>query len=217
MAYQLSDLQTKLQTQIGDPNLTASITLDALNYTEQSIFNTFDLTLNSAKQTNSITSATNTLTSALPSNFQRITNIYITSPVNATMNLKDYFLSPDQFREQYPAAGTTLYGSGPPRWWTYWTGVEFSHNADQTYTVVVDYSKSVTLLSASTDVPTIPQSFEEMLILGAKIRIYEQKEDFDYASQFANRYADLQEAFITRYSTRQVDIQGNVPGPRMRA
>lgn len=214
MSYILGDLQTKLQTQIGDPNLSSTITLDALNYTEQSIFNTFDLTLNSAQQTNTVTSATNTLASALPTTLQKITNIRITSPTTATNNLKKYYLSPDAFREQFPS--TALQGTGPLSYWTFWTSVEFANNADQTYTLSIDYTKSVTLLSNSTDVPTIPQSFEELLILGAKIRIYEQKEDFDYASQFQNRYADVLESFVTRYSTRQVDIQGNVPGSRVR-
>lgn len=214
MAYTLTALQSKLLTQIGDPNISSSITLDALNYTEQSIFNTFDLTLNSAQQSNSVTSGTNTLASSLPSNLQRITNLYVTAPTNSINNLKQYYMTPDEFRVQYPS--TALLGSGPLQWWTYWTSVEFAWNADQTYTVKVDYTKSVTLLSASSDVPTIPESFEELLVLGAKIRIYEQKEDFDYASQFQNRYADLLEAFLTRYSTRQVDYQANVPGSRVR-
>jgi hypothetical protein len=216
LSYTLTALQSKLLTQIGDPNVNSSITLDALNYAEQSIFNTFDLTLNSAQQTNTVASGTNTLASALPSNFQRISNMVVTLPINYADSLKQYYLTPEKFREAYPAAGTTLYGTGPLQWWTYWNNVEFAWKTDQTYTVSVDYIKSVTLLSASSDVPTIPESFEELLILGAKIRIYEQKEDFDYASQFQNRYADLLEAFVTRYSTRQVDKQANVPGARVR-
>lgn len=214
MSYIFGDLKTKLQTQIGDPNLNDTVAGDALNYTEQSIFNTFDLTLNSAQQTNTVTSGTNTLASSLPSSFQRISNLYVTSPTNSINNLKQFYLPPEKFREQFPS--TTLLGSGPLQWWTYWTSVEFAWNADQTYTVKVDYIKSVTLMSSASDVPTIPQSFEELLILGAKIRIYEQKEDFDYASQFANRYADLLEAFTTRYSTRQVDYQVTIPNNRTR-
>lgn len=131
------------------------------------------------------------------------TPIYVTT--QPTQNLKKYFLEPDVFRERYP----TIIGTGPLSWWTYWTGVEFSVNAAATYSVKVDYIKSVPLLSTSSDIPTIPQSFEELLIVGAKMRIYEQKEDFDYAGQFQNKYADLEEAFITRYSLRQVDKQAN--------
>jgi hypothetical protein len=71
-------------------------------------------------------------------------------------------------------------------------------------------------MSDDADVPVIPQSFEELLMLGAKMRVYEQKEDFDYASQFTNRYADLLEAFAVRYSTRQVDNQIVIPGARRR-
>lgn len=213
MSYIFNDLKTKLQTQVGDANLSASVAGDALNYTEQSIFNTFDLTLNSAQSTGTVLSGTNVLSAALPSDFQRFVNLRITSPANAVASLKKYFLTPDKFRETFPAAGTT---TGPLSYWTYWTGVEFSNDADQDYTIAYDYVKSVEQMSDTTDVPTIPQSFEELLILGAKIRIYEQKEDFDYASQYANRYADLLESFTTRYSTRQVDTQANVPGARIR-
>lgn len=216
MSYIFSDLKTKLQTQVGDPNLTDSIAGDALAYTEQDIFNKFDLTLNSDKQTNTITSGTNTLTSSLPTDFQRVSNLYVTSPVNYSQSLKKYFMTPDAFREAYPAAGTTLYGSGPPTTWTYWDSIEFAYLVDQTYTLKLDYIKNVPILASASDVPTIPQSFEEMLILGSKIRIFEQKEDFDYASQFYNRFADIVEAFVARYGVRQVDVQVQVGSGRQR-
>jgi len=212
LSYIFSDLKTKLQTQVGDPNLDTTVAGDALAYTEQEIFNKFELTLNSASQNNSITSGTNVLTSTLPTDFQRTVDLVITAPANSAGSLKKYFVPPDQFRDSYP----TIIAAGPPRIWTYWTSHEFSTNADQTYTVKLYYCKNVPILSGASDIPTIPQSFEEMLVLGAKIRIYEQKEDFDYASQFYNRYADLEEAFVSRYSVNQVDIQVQVPSGRMR-
>lgn len=214
MAYTFLALKTKLAAQIGDPNLDTSIMGDALNYTEQSIFETFDLTLNSAQQTNSVTSGTNTLTSSLPSNFQRIVSLYVTAPAGLQVDLTDNYMTPKKFRQDFPSP--TSGGSGPLSYWTYWTSIEFSNNANQTYTLGIDYIKTITLMSADADVPTIPQSFEELLMLGAKIRIYEQKEDFDYANQFQNRYADLLESFVTRYSTRQVDNQVVIPGARSR-
>lgn len=212
MAYTFGDLKTKLQTQVGDPNLTDSIAGDALVYAEQDVFNKFELTLNSATQTNSITSGTNTLATALPADFQRTVDLVITSPQAQAGSIKDYFLSSRQFRARYP----TVIQTSIPSWWTYWTSFEFSVLANQTYTVKLYYCKSVPILSLTTDVPTIPQAFEEMLVLGAKIRVYEQKEDFDYASQFYNRYADALESFINRYSVQQVDVQVQVPTGRQR-
>lgn len=212
MAYQFSDLKTKLQTQIGDPNLSDSVAGDALNYAEQSIFNTFALTLNSDQTTRSVLTGTNTISAVLPTDFQKIVNMRITTPAALAKSLKKRFIPVDDFRENFPA----VTGSGAPDWWTYWTTIEFSTLADQDYTLTIDYTKSVDIMTTTSDVPTIPQSFEELLVLGAKIRIYEQKEDFDYASQYVNRYADLLEAFTTRYSMQQVDIQGNVPGSRVR-
>lgn len=214
MSYIFTDLKTKLQTQVGDPNLDDTVAGDALNHSQQEIFGKFDLTLNSGSQTNSVTAATNTLASALPTDFQRVSSLYISSPAALAADLTPYFLKIKDFREQYPNAGTY---TGPLQWWSYWTSIEFSTLASATVTVKLDYIKTIPFLSAGSDVPTIPQSFEELLLLGAKIRIYEQKEDFDYANQFTNRYADLLEAFTSRYSTRQVDNQIVVPGSRTRA
>lgn len=213
MAFIYGDLKTKLQTQIGDPNLNDSVAGDALNYTQQAIFGTFDLTLNSATQSNSVTTGSSTLASALPSGLERITALYISSPTALATDLTDYFISVGEFRAAYPDAGTY---SGPLQWWTFFTSVEFAMKATVDLTIKIDYIKAVDIMSVSSDIPTIPQAYEELLMLGAKIRVYEQKEDFDYAGQFTNRYADLVEAFITRYSTRQVDTQIVIPGARVR-
>lgn len=210
MAYIFGDLKTKLRTQIGDPSLDSTIMGDAINYTEQSIFNTFEITLNSSTQANAVATGANTLTTALPSNLQKITALYITGPAGMEADLTECFVSPKEFRRMYPSVTET----NQLKWWTFWTEVEFSTNADTNYTVLLDYTKSVPLLSGDSDVPTMPQSFEELLILGAKMRVYEQKEDFDYAAQFQQRYGDLLEAFLSRYSTRQVDGQFVIPGPR---
>lgn len=211
MSYIFTDLKTKLATQIGDPNLDDTVMGDALNYAQQSVFGTFDLTLNSATQTNAVAAGANTLTSAMPTDFQRVSALYISAPAGLARNLTQYFVKVDDFRELYPNAGTY---TGPLQEWTYFTSIEFAVLASAAVTVKLDYVKTIDFMSAGSDVPTIPQSFEELLMLGAKIRVFEQKEDFDYAKQFTDRYADLLEAFITRYSTRQVDAQMVIPGAR---
>lgn len=213
MSYVFSDLKVKLQTQVGDPNLDDSVAGDALNYAQQNIFGTFDLTLNSDTQTNSVVANTNVLATALPADFQRISSLYISSPAALSNNLTDYFVPVKDFRTLFPNAGMYV---GPLQEWTLWTTLEFAVRASADVTIRLDYVKTVPILSAPTDVPIVPESFEELLMLGAKIRVYEQKEDFDYANQFTNRYADLAEAFITRYSTRQVDNQVIIPGSRTR-
>lgn len=210
MAYNFADLKSELKTEIGDPNASDTILGNALNNAEQDIFNTFELTLNSAQTTNTLAASANTLTSALPSDLQTIRRLYITSPSGSVADLTPYFLTVDDFRYKFPVVNT----SSIPTYWTFWDEVEFSVLADQAYTIGLDYTKSVSLMSDTTDVPTVPQSFKEMLMLGAKIRIYEAKEDFDFAAQFKNRFATLQENFITRYGGRQVDRQIVVSNPR---
>lgn len=214
MSYTFSALKTKLKNQVGDANLDDTLAGDALNDAEQGIFNMFDLTLNSATQTNAVASGANTLTSAEPTDLQRIYGLYITSPAAYATDLTGYYVSPKDFRALFPTAGVY---SGPLKEWTYFNSVEFNMLANQDYVVKMDYIKSVPLMSNSTDVPTIPEAFSELLLVGAKIRIFENKEDFDYAGQFTNRYADLLEAFVTRYGMRRVDNQVVVAGSMGRA
>lgn len=210
MAYTFADLKTKLRTQIGDGSLDTTVMGDAINYTIQSVLNSIEITLNSTYQDNAVATGANTLTTALPSDLQKITALYITAPVGREADLTECFVSPKEFRNQFPSV--TI--ANPLKYWTFWTGVEFSTLADVDYTIRLEYTKSVPFLSADADVPAIPQAFEELLMLGAKMRVYEQKEDFDYAGQFQTKYADLLESFLSRYSTRQVDGQFVIPGPR---
>lgn len=219
MSYIYGDLKTLLATQISDANVDTTITGNALIDAEQEIFNKYDLTLNSSTQSNAVAAGANTLTSSLPSNFQRIRNINITVPAVLAKSLKQNYLSPDEFDEvcsAYVQAQTNPLGSSP---WTFYDDqtIKFGSLADVAYTVVIRYTKYVPILSADADIPTIPQSFRELLLLGAKIRIYEAKEDFDYAQQFQNRYADLLQDFITRYARRQVDATTTARGSRYRA
>jgi len=215
MAYTFLALKQKLATQISDPNVDTTITGDALVDAEQEIFNKFTLTLNSDTQSNSITSGTRTLGSSLPTDLQRVTNISILTPISYAKSLKDYYLTPDDFRKQFTAYQQAI--TAPLGYWTYIASVEFGNLADQNYTLLIDYTKSMSIMSADADVPSIPEPFRELLMLGAKIRIYEDKEDFDFAQQFQNRYADLLQDFLTRYSTNQIDSQPRIKGSRFRA
>lgn len=215
MAYTFLALKTKLATQISDPNVDTTITGDALVDAEQEIFNKFTITLNSDTQSNSILSGTRTLVSALPTDFQRINNISITAPAAYAKSLKDQYLNPNDFRTQYNAYAQSI--TAPLGAWTYISSVEFGNLADQNYTLLLDYTKYVPIMSADADVPTVPEPFRELLMLGAKIRIYENKEDFDFAQQFQNRYADLLQDFLTRYSTNQIDTQPRIKGSRFKA
>ena len=211
MAYTLAGLTTKLRTQISDPALDSTVSTDALNNTIQDVFNRFELTLNSSYPSNSVVAGTNTLATALPTDLQRITALLITSP--NPRDITNNFIPKKEFRMLYPTVTTTNQLSD----WTFFTGVEFSTLADVDNTIRIEYIKTVPLLTNDSDIPTIPQAYEELLMIGAKIRVYEQKEDFDYAKQYEPRYNDLLEQFVQRYSTRQIDAQFVVPGSRRKS
>lgn len=219
MAYTYGDLKTLLATQISDANVDTTITGNALIDAEQEIFNKYDLTLNSSTQSNTVAAGANTLTTVLPTNFQRIRNMNITAPTGFAQSLKKNYISPDEFdvvANAFVQSQTAPLGGTP---WTFYDDltIKFGSLADVAYTILIRYTKYVPIMSADADIPTVPQSFRELLMMGAKIRVYENKEDFDYAQQFQNRYADLLQDFVTRYSSRQVDTTTTVRGSRFRA
>lgn len=211
MAYDLSTLVDKLKIRIGDSDMDSNLLIDALNYAQQQVFEGYDLTLNSATQTNSLAVNARTLTTALPDDFERVKALYITSPVALAKDLTTGYVDPKTFRLNF--TNPALLAPNPPTWWTYWTTIEFAYLSNLTYTVLLDYVKTIPIMDSDSDVPVIPQSNEELLMLGAMIRAYEDKEDFDYASQFKDRYNMLLETFTTRFSTRQVDYQVAMPQP----
>lgn len=209
MSYIYGDLIDKLKLRIGDSDMDSTLLGDCLNYSQQQIFGTFDNPLNSATQTNTLTVSTRTLASPLPTDFQRVSSLYITSPTALALDVTDGYVDPKTFRLNFN--NPALLSPNPPYYWTYTTEITFAYLSNLTYTVLIDYIKTIAFMSADSDVPTVPQSFEELLMLGAMIRAYEDKEDFDYAAQFKDRYNMLTEAFATRYSTRQVDNQAVLP------
>lgn len=80
----------------------------------------------------------------------------------------------------YPNVG--LLGTGPPIAWSTFTLVPFVvNNADAVYTLRSKYLQIPVELSAASDVPALPVTFSEILVLAGHKRALEHDDDFDQA------------------------------------
>ena len=67
------------------------------------------------------------------------------------------------------------------------------------------YIKRPVKLTQDSDVPELPEEFEELLVLGAFRRILERNEDYDLAASVEAQYQSKLVQLVNRYGFRDAD------------
>ena len=67
------------------------------------------------------------------------------------------------------------------------------------------YIKKPKRLEQDTDVPELPEEFEELLVLGAYKRILDRNEDFDLGNAVETQYQNILSQLVNRYGYREAD------------
>lgn len=201
MAYQLSDLVTKVQNRIKDTGFSTTIIKDFINDTQRDIFNEYSLPFMQTTQSYTLTVGVSDITngSGLPANFVQPIDILLTTSGRETiLEYKDY----QEINNLYPdATDTTAYANQLPQYWyKYGETIRVFPSPDSAYTTSLLYYKSPTALSADADVPEIPSEFEELLVVGASYRVFQVKDNYDKAGILENKYMELLQKLASRYS-----------------
>lgn len=201
MAYQLSDLVTKVQNRIKDTGFSTTIIKDFINDTQRDIFNEYSLPFMQTTQSYTLAVGASDITngSGLPSNFVQPIDILLTTAGGETiLEYKDY----QEINNLYPdATDTTAYANQLPQYWyKYGETIRVFPSPDSAYSVSLLYYKSPTTLSADADVPEIPSEFEELLVVGASYRVFQVKDNYDKAGILENKYMELLQKLASRYS-----------------
>lgn len=201
MAYQLSDLRTRIQAKLDDTNFSTTLLTDFINDTQRDIFNSYDFPFNQGFDA-SKTVVQGEYSFTVPTDLQRIRVLTISSPENEELDLTRYFMNFTTFKQHFFDQDDE--SQGIPTWWTiYGNNVEFAYQADKTYTFKIYYTKIPTTLVDNTDVPEVPPEFEELLVMGGYIRALEHNDDNDIADYHRTRYYVPQlQQLVNRYSPR---------------
>jgi hypothetical protein len=200
MAYNLQTIRDLVKDRLSDENFSNALINQFINDEQRELFNYYDLPFNRGLAVHTLNQGDYTIT--LPADHQRTTGLRITAPDGYDSELTQWFIPfkrfKDYFREQ------EYYSETQPRYWTiYNSEIEFAYAVDKTYTIEHNYIATLDKLENDTDVPAVPEEFQEILVLGGLVRSLEVNDDNDIAQYQQGKKNLLVQALLKRYNPQQ--------------
>lgn len=203
MSYILSDIRTKVRNRIGDSSYDSTEINNYLNDTQNDVFNEYRLPFMEATQDYTLTVGVADITDGdgLPTNFVLPINLINTyAGHEGTIPIYDV-REMDALHPDYETSGVT---GAPAAAYKYGQTIRAYPEPDAAYTLTLRYYKSPTLLSADADIPSLPDEFEELLVVGAAYRVLQVKDNYDQAGILENKYKELLDKLVMKYTRNQV-------------
>lgn len=177
MAYKLSSLRSRIQDKLDNTAFSTSILTQFVNDGLRDVVIQAKPKQYQAEATYTTTTLSNTLTTSATDVLVTI-SMRIYTPINYAMVLP--YMEYQSVDLYYPNIG--LLGTGPPIAWSTFADVPFVvNNSDQIYTLKSKYIKIPTELVNDEDVPALPVTFSEILVLAGYKRALEHDDEFDTA------------------------------------
>lgn len=199
MAYQLSDLRTRVRSKIKDSSYSATTIDGFINDAQQEIADLYTWPYFQKIVSGSLTVGEYTFEQQ--SDHQTTERMHLVHPTTTTSfwDLTDRYMSPTEFFSTFPEPGE-MNNSQPNFWTEYQNQIYFNCPSDNTYTLKQFYQKIPTELTADADVPELPQNFREALVLGAAYRCEEERDNYDIAAILQQRFNDKVSDLINRFA-----------------
>ena len=205
MAYNLTSIITKVRQRVRDTGYSTSEITNYINDTQNDVFNEYNLRFMQDTQNYTVTVDVADITngSGLPAHYvQAIQLLLTTEGLEKTIEYRDFSL----IEQEHPdPADITRNPAGVPMYWYIFDDTINLYPAPaEAYTLTLKYAKKPTELTSGDDVPEIPSQFEELLVSGAAYRVLQVKDNYDQASIHQNKYDEILQKFVVRYSTPQI-------------
>ncbi len=205
MSYILSDIVTRVQQRIRDTGYSSTEIKGYINDAQNDAFNEYRLPFTQEIQTYNLVAGQSDITNGLglPTNYVQAVDLTLSS--GGTQMMLPYMdvTSIDSF---YPnPEDSVLHPPGIPIYW-YWyeQTIKVFPTPVAGLTVSLRYYKRPTELSADADVPELPSEFEELLVVGAAYRVLQVKDNYDQAAILQNKYDEILQKLVVKYSVPQV-------------
>lgn len=205
MPYNVGTTVTRVQQRIRDTGYSGSEIKSYINDCQNDVYNEYRLPFMQTTQNYTLTPNVSDITngSGLPDNYVQALDIVMTSAGRETVLKYEDVRSIDSL---YPDADDTTINPAnvPSKWYFYADTIRVFPVPNDAYTITLRYYKKPTELSADADVPEIPSEFQELLIVGAAYRILQVKDNYDQAGIHQNKYDELLQKLVVKYSQPQV-------------
>lgn len=201
MSYTLGGITTKVQQRIRDTGYSSSEIHNYINDAQRDVFNEYRLPFMQATQAYTVTIGASDITNGLGlgTNFVQAIDLTYTSAGEKTIPHKEFS------EIDSDADDTTAHPAGEPQYWyKYGNTIRVFPVPSTAYTVTLRYYKTPTELTADADIPEIPSEFEEILVVGAAYRVMQVKDNYDQAGVLENKYSELVQKLVMRYSQAQI-------------
>lgn len=205
MPYQLSDIVTKVQQRIRDTGYSSGEITNYINDTQNDVFNEYRLPFTEDSEDYTLVANVSDITNGvgLPANYVQAINLFLTTIGREKTLIWRDIRSMDWLNTD--PDDTAIYPANVPNnWYFYQDTIRVFPKPNDAYTVTLRYYKKPTILVADADVPELPSEFEEILIEGASYRVLQVKDNYDQAAIHKNKYDEILQKLVVRYSQPQV-------------
>jgi hypothetical protein len=212
MAYTLGAIVTKVQQRIRDTGYSSTEIMNYINDTQNDIFNEYRLPFMETIQDYTVPALSSDITDGdgLPANYVQALDLLLTT--SGQENPIFYRDVRVQDAEYPDSEDLTAYSTGTPRYWyAYADTIRVFPVPTEDETVKLRYYKKPIELTSDASVPEVPSEFAEILVVGAAYRVLQVKDNYDQAGVLQNKYDELLQKLVFKYSFKQVGT-----APRMR-
>lgn len=188
MAYNLGTIREAVRNRLDDEDFEQEYLDRAINFAQRQITNKQHLSFMEA--TTTLTVNPNDVETSFPADYHKKLFLRIISPSDLRADLTGRYYPYADFVANYinPSVNPV---SRPYNWSEYGQKIKWATPSDQTYTLRLDYLRKSPYLVNDTDVPDIPEEFEELLELGAYMRIAKREDDYDVKNSEMADYAAM--------------------------
>lgn len=177
MAYNLGTVRTRVQQKLDDTAFDTATLNQFINDAQRDILNSRRFVFMESEADVTTTAGSFDLT-GLPSDMQTPLSLRVYTPIDNAI-LLDYMEYEDI---DLALPNPTISGNVPPSAWVIFNMTpKLVYPADDTYTLKLKYIKSPAELTTDAAVPSIPEAFSEILVLGSYKRALEFNDDYDQA------------------------------------
>jgi hypothetical protein len=196
MTYTLGTTITKVQNKLDDSGFSSTILTDFANDTQREVFGSKFMQFMEATEDFVLTPSVASI-GTLPTDLQLPINLRVISPPTLATVLEP--ITAEVFDSLYSSNATAVLGA-PTQWYPFANTINVYPLPASAITLQLRYYKNPTELTTSSDVPEIPEAFQEVLVLGMYKRALEYNDSFDQSAFITVKMEKLLEDMTRRYS-----------------
>lgn len=198
MAYSVLDLTSSIQDDLTDPSFSSARILRYLNAAQRAVFNTHSFRFSETSATGTLSQGASTL--AMPATWQSTIQLVLTddddSDRHFVFDMSNYLLARDLY-ELFPVPANN--DEAMPSYWSEYGGtMVFSCPLDDDYAYTLRFQRVPAELTATSDVPTVPEAFRELLEMYVLHRAEKYRGNHDVAATYKAEYDELLEQMTIR-------------------